>query len=308
MSTPQGFLDLPFTKMHGLGNDFVVMEAQHIPPSADRARLAAWVSHRHFGIGSDGLIVIAPPSDPSAFDIQFIFYNSDGSRAEMCGNGIRCFAQYVVDQGIMGDNTFRVETLAGLIQPRVNPNGTVTVDMGTPILTPAQIPFQSTQTAPALPIQNELIELLGRTIPVTPVSMGNPHCIIFQQDLASPLDPAIYGPAMEVHPCWPAKTNVEFVDVVNRTTLNLVVWERGCGFTLACGTGACATAVAAILHGKTENRVTVNLPGGPLFIEWDGTPTGHVMMQGPAQKVFEGTVHIPQASVADGLPLGSATV
>jgi diaminopimelate epimerase len=281
-------MTLTFTKMHGLGNDFVMLP--HAPADTDPAQLARQLCDRHFGVGADGLIFPAPPTDANAFDVQFVYYNSDGSRAEMCGNGIRCFALYLKTKNLLPAALFerplRVETPAGLIQPQLNADNTVTVDMGPPILTPATIPF-----TPATPAEGPLlrtpIPVLNTTVPVTPVSMGNPHAIIFQDELPSSLDPVVFGPAIETHSAFPAKTNVEFVKKVAPNVLNVVVWERGCGFTLACGTGACATAVAAHLAGLTDRQVEIQLPGGSLLIDWNKA-TGHVMMTGPATVVFEG--------------------
>jgi diaminopimelate epimerase len=318
---------LPFTKMHGLGNDFVVIDSALLPPETNLnqlAQLAQYVSNRNFGIGSDGLIIVAPPSNTEnagndvVYDTQFIFYNSDGSRAEMCGNGIRCFARYIIDQGILPlppeGKAFQVETLAGLIKPKVHPNGLVTVDMGMPVLLPPQIPFHP--GAETIPLHTYVYHLAieEQNIPILPVSMGNPHCIIFQEDVpGNPLDPKQMGPLLEVHPQFPAKTNVEFVQVLNRNTVEVTVWERGCGFTLACGTGACATAVASILLGKTERTVEVKLPGGSLQIQWDydiHRSAGNcaenvwpsVFMTGPAETVFKGDISVPLHYV---LPAGS---
>jgi diaminopimelate epimerase len=293
-SLPASARTIPFTKMHGLGNDFVMVTAADLPPELltdsgnALSELAARVCDRHFGIGADGLIIAAPPTDPDRFDIQFIYYNGDGSKAEMCGNGIRCFALYVRDHNLVATDSMRVETPAGLIQPHVNPDRTVTVNMGQPILEPAKIPFNPGNAPASLPLKQVPLSVLGQAVPVTPISMGNPHCIIFQDDLPTALDPAQYGPAIETHSQWPAKTNVEFVRVLDRQTLEVVVWERGCGFTLACGTGACATAVAGVLCGKSEPKVTIHLPGGPLVIQWLQHTSGEVMMSGPAQAVFSG--------------------
>ncbi len=283
-------LTLPFVKMHGLGNDFVLMEARNLPESADLPKLAAAVCDRKFGIGADGLIVVSEPTDLEKYDIRFVYLNSDGSWAEMCGNGIRCFALYVYDQGILKQDAFRVETLAGLMVPRINPDRTVTVDMGEPILAPAAIPFGEAHEQER--ISRYPLRVLDESVPVTLVSMGNPHCMVFQQDLPHPLDPARFGPAIETHPAFPAKTNVEFVTVIDDHTVDVVVWERGCGFTLACGTGACATAVACVLEGKTGNRVDVRLPGGTLKIFWNRDGGGRVLMTGPAEYVFQGDVRI----------------
>jgi len=291
---------LSFTKMHGLGNDFVMLSPESmtglgLDPDRNKRqleRLAAYLCDRHFGIGADGLILPAPPTDPERYDIRFVYLNSDGSWAEMCGNGIRCFALFVNDQGLVNRDRFTVETLAGPIRPQINPDRGVTVDMGAPILEPAKIPFVSTGNG-KFPVLREPIRVLGMDVPVTPVSMGNPHCLIFQDELSQTLDPAVYGPAMEVHPAFPAKTNVEFIRPLSRTHLKVTVWERGCGFTLACGTGACATAVAAILLNKAEHEVDVELPGGILNIAWDGNPESPVFMTGPASYAFRGEIELP---------------
>lgn len=305
---------LPFTKMHGLGNDFVMLSGSKIGdldlhPERHRQRLeklAVFLCERHFGIGADGLILPMAASSASGasepMDIRFVYLNSDGSWAEMCGNGIRCFARYVKDLGLMTDECFTVETLAGTISPRINPDNTVTVDMGPPILLPERVPFAeknakaSTSVSDANDtslIKRFVISVQGEDIPVLPVSMGNPHCLIFQDDLPQPLDPSVFGPIIETHEAFPAKTNVEFIKVIDRNNLKVTVWERGCGFTLACGTGACATAVAAILAGKTDQDVNVALPGGILRIQWDGNPQSSVLMSGPATYVFQGEIEIP---------------
>lgn len=299
---------IPFTKMHGLGNDFVMLSGPDVAgldlhPDRNREaleKLAAFLCDRHFGIGADGLILPVAPSDSSRFDTRFVYLNSDGSWAEMCGNGIRCFALYVRDLGLVNRDAFTVETLAGPISPKINPDRTVTVDMGAPILEPVQIPFQA-QGASA-PVQQWPLQVLDREVPVTPVSMGNPHCLIFQDDFIGALDPAVFGPALEKHPAFPAKTNVEFVETLSRSHLKVTVWERGCGFTLACGTGACATAVGAIMLGKADHDVNVELPGGILRIEWDGKPESHVLMSGPATYVFQGEIAVP-AEILPKMPV-----
>jgi diaminopimelate epimerase len=290
---------IPFTKMHGLGNDFVMLAGPNIAgldlhPDRNKGtleKLAAFVCDRHFGIGADGLIIPVPASDPSQFDIRFVYLNSDGTWAEMCGNGIRCFALFVRDLGLVTKDSFVVETLAGPISPQINSDRSVTVDMGAPILEPAKIPFVAENAK--MPVQRYAVPVLDQQVPVTPVSMGNPHCLIFQEDLPNKLDPAVYGPALEKHPVFPAKTNVEFIETMSRTHLKVTVWERGCGFTLACGTGACATAVAAIMLGKTEQNVDVELPGGILRIQWNGQLESSVLMSGPATYVFEGEIEVP---------------
>lgn len=294
---------IPFTKMHGLGNDFVMLPGieaggLQLDPAKNKAlleKLAAYLCDRHFGIGADGLILPAPPTDPTKYDIRFVYLNSDGTWAEMCGNGIRCFALFVRDQGVLKEDSFTVETLAGPIRPRINPDRTVTVDMGAPILESAKIPFVSTSNgiSSTAPVQRYEVPVLEKQVPVTAVSMGNPHCLVFQEELAQTLDPAVYGPALEKHPYFPAKTNVEFIETQGRNRMKVTVWERGCGFTLACGTGACASAVGAILLDKADHDVDVELPGGTLHIHWDGNPASHVLMSGPATYVFQGEITLP---------------
>ncbi len=285
--------------MHGLGNDFVMLSGPDVAgldlhPDRQKEtleKLAAFLCDRHFGVGADGLILPVPPSDPTRFDVRFVYLNSDGTWAEMCGNGIRCFALFVRDLGLINRDAFTVETLAGPISPKINVDRSVTVDMGPPVLEPAQIPF----VAPGaqFPVQRLALDVLGQSVPVTPVSMGNPHCLVFQDELPQKLDPAVYGPALEKHAAFPAKTNVEFIETLSRNHLKVTVWERGCGFTLACGTGACATAVGAIMLGKADQDVQVALPGGALRIEWDGNPRSSVLMSGPATYAFKGEIELP---------------
>ena len=287
-------MSFPFKKMHGLGNDFIMMNARDLPTLDLSAlqTLAKRVCNRHFGIGADGLIVAAPPSDASLFDLKFIYINSDGSIAEMCGNGIRCFARYVIDEGLWPNKSFRAETGAGLIQPTLHENGTVTVNMGLPIVEASSVPF-----IPHNPYEAgkeaSTINHDGDALSVWPVSMGNPHAILFLEDAHNQqLNPAVDGHWIEKHHQFPAKTNVEFVTRQNAQTYQVTVWERGCGFTLACGTGACATAVAAISSGraKSTSPVEIQLPGGALFIEWSGNYGTPVYMTGPASYVCEGVL------------------
>lgn len=305
MMTP---IRIPFTKMHGLGNDFVMLSGPllggvelHPDRQPERLRkLTAFLCDRHFGVGADGLIMPLPPSSPERGDVRFVYLNGDGSLAEMCGNGIRCFALYVKDAGLVREDSFTVETLAGPIRPRINvtpmdmpEQRTVTVDMGPPVLKSADVPFRDASLAPGETALRRSIVVNGQSIPVSAIGMGNPHCLIFQDELPQPLDPAVFGPLLETHPAFPAKTNVEFVEMRSRQHLKVTVWERGCGFTLACGTGACASAVAAILLGKADRKVDVELPGGVLNIEWSGEPGAPVMMSGPATYVFEGEITLP---------------
>lgn len=306
-------IKIPFTKMHGLGNDFVMLAGPDVAgldlhPDRNKEgleKLAAFLCDRHFGIGADGLILPVPASDSSRFDTRFVYLNSDGTWAEMCGNGIRCFALFVRDLGLVNRDAFTVETLAGPISPKINADRTVTVDMGAPILEPARIPFVA--NGAQTPTTRLPLRVLDQAVPVTPVSMGNPHCLIFQEELPSELDPAVYGPVLEKHPAFPAKTNVEFIQTLSRSHLKVTVWERGCGFTLACGTGACATAVAAIMLDKANHDVNVELPGGLLRIQWDGKPASHVFMSGPATYAFKGEIELP-AGILPEMAAGAANV
>jgi len=273
---------MEFIKMHGLGNDFVFLDHFSVAADKDYPKLAKKLCHRQFGIGGDGLVVILPSQ---VADARMRIINSDGSEPEMCGNGIRCFAKYVYDQGIVIHNPMRVETLAGVLTIHLNIKEAqvqgVRVDMGEPILRADLIPA----LGQGEPVVGETLEVLGETFQYTAVSMGNPHCVIFVEDFAT-LDFERLGPAVEKHSLFPRKTNVEFIEVNSPQDLTMKVWERGAGPTLACGTGACASAVAAVLNHKTERAVTVHLPGGDLFIEWG--LDNHVYMTGPATYVFKG--------------------
>lgn len=275
-----------FTKMQGLGNDFVILdweEFQEINEPIDK--LAVKMCDRNFGVGADGLIVVVPDSQKA--DLSWIFYNSDGTPAQMCGNGMRCFAKYVLNKGYIDKHEFSVDTKAGIISPKINEDGTVTVNMGKPILEPAKIPFKGEYNL------NYEIELWAKKFKLNCVSMGNPHCVIFTDEniKTMALD---YGPDIEKHELFPEKTNVEFINIKSANEIDLAVWERGCGITLACGTGACASVVAGILNGYLENKVKVNLPGGSLNIEWHGSkndPSMDVFMTGEASFSFEGVFY-----------------
>ena len=277
---------MKFTKMHGCGNDYVyvnLFEEQLDNP----AEVSIKVSDRHFGIGSDGLITIGP-SDKA--DFRMHIYNADGSEAEMCGNGIRCVAKYVYDHKLTDKTEITVETGAGVLTLILYPeNGKVQqvrVDMGEPILTPAEIPVVSNNDK----VIDEPIEVGGKTWNMTCVSMGNPHAVVFVDDTASfPLE--TYGPLFENHERFPKRTNTEFVQVISRTEANMRVWERGSAETWACGTGTCATVMACILNGKTEDKVLVHLRGGDLTIEYDRA-SNHVFMTGPATEVFSGEIEV----------------
>ncbi len=272
-----------FVKVHGLGNDFVLvntLKEENLPP--DLTGLAVKVCHRHFGVGADGLVLIKP-SAAANFAMQII--NSDGSEAEMCGNAIRCVAKYAYEQGLVNSQVMRVQTAAGIMVPElVMENGSVQavrVDMGEPQLEREQIPMHG----PRGRVVNEPLQADANTFNITAVSMGNPHCIIFVPD-AMAVSLETLGPQLEQHPSFPRKTNVEFVQVLNNGEVHMRVWERGAGPTMACGTGACAVAVASHLNGHTGRKVRVHLDAGALDIEW--AENGHIYMTGPAEEVFTG--------------------
>lgn len=274
-----------FTKMNGLGNDFVVIAGeQQLPDNA--AELAIDLCNRFFGIGADGLVYILP-SEIADFRMRII--NSDGSEAEQCGNAIRCVAKYVYDNGLTDKEEITIETLgagAQKVQLIVQDGkvATVRVDMGQPILNGLQIPT----TVDAERVIEHPIEVDGREFRFTAVSMGNPHCVIYVDDAIN-FDLGTWGPKLETHPLFPRKVNVEFVTVNSRTHTDMRVWERGAGPTLACGTGACATVVASVLTGATDRTATVSLKGGDLLIEWNESDN-HVYMTGPAAESFRGTL------------------
>ena len=278
---------MKFTKMHGIGNDYVYVNCFE-ESVKNPAEVSKFVSDRHFGIGSDGLILISPSA---IADFRMNIYNADGSQAEMCGNGIRCVAKYVYDYGLTDKTEISVETLAGIKYLRLQvENGkvaSVEVNMGAPILEPKEIPVAVEES----PVVNVPVEVKGKIYHMTCVSMGNPHAIIFMNNVKD-LDIAAIGPYFENHTVFPKRTNTEFVEVLDRNTVNMRVWERGSDETLACGTGACATTVACILNDKTENEVTVHLLGGDLKIRWD-REANQVYMTGPATVVFDGKITLP---------------
>jgi diaminopimelate epimerase len=274
---------MKFTKMHGLGNDFVVVAGQTDLPDGV-ADLAIRLCDRNFGIGADGLVFILP-SQKADFMMRII--NSDGSEAEQCGNAIRCVAKYIYDHGLSKKAELSIETIgAGAqtvqLQTADGKVSSVRVDMGAPILRGLQVPT----TIDTDVVLRHPVEVDGQAFAFTAVSMGNPHCVIYVDD-ATTVDLAKWGAPLEVHPLFPRKINVEFATVKNRTHVDMRVWERGAGPTLACGTGACATAVASVLNGYTERTVTVSLKGGDLLIEWNEADN-HVYMTGPAAEVFSG--------------------
>lgn len=255
---------IKLTKMQGCGNDFVIIDySEYEKTGLKMSELAKKVCDRNFGVGADGMIIPNLSPENKEADIAWYFYNSDGSTAQMCGNGMRCFAKYVYDNKLVDKKSFKVQTLAGIIKPELLENGLVKVNMGKPILEDKKIPFWSENG------EKKLVAL-DREFEITPVSMGNPHCVIITND--DPMGLAKkYGPTIEKHEFFPEKTNTEFVKVKSNMEIDMRVYERGCGITLACGTGACASVVACVLNNLTENKVKVNLLGGPVFVEWQGS-------------------------------------
>ncbi|MGN1280399.1 MAG: diaminopimelate epimerase [Succinivibrio sp.] len=275
---------LRFTKMHGLGNDFVVVDGvtQKVFFSPENIKKLA---DRHFGIGFDQLLLVEPPFDPDV-DFHYRIFNADGSEVQMCGNGARCFVRFVVDHNLTNKRDIAVSTVSGVLHLKLNDDDSVTVNMGAPVFDPDSIPFKSSSRM----AEYTLSLSDGTVIPHGAVSMGNPHAVIFVDDVdAAPVQRV--GKEVECHPNFPEKVNVGFAQVVDKNNLRLRVFERGCGETLACGTGACAAAVVAISQGKVNSPVNVTLPGGALKISWNGEGEP-VMMSGPAVRVFEGTIVI----------------
>ncbi len=275
---------LNFVKLEGLGNDFILIDGiKQDLISYDFAKLAPQLCDRHFGIGADGLLLVFK-SEKASYQMRII--NSDGSEPEMCGNGIRCFARYIYEE-YEHTSVLSIETLAGIMLPVLDPkNNLIEVDMGEPVLDAKKIPVALSGEK----LIGQDIEAAGAKFKFTPVSMGNPHAVIFVDDVKK-VDLPKYGPAIEKHTLFPKKTNVEFIDVVSRQEINFRVWERGAAETLACGTGACASVVAGVLNDKTDRKVLVHLPGGDLLIEWQ-EEDNHVSMAGPAFEVFRGTVKV----------------
>jgi diaminopimelate epimerase len=282
-------MTISFTKMHGIGNDFIMIDAvtKTIDIDAIIDRTEA-LCDRHRGIGADGIIFLLPSTSA---DIKMRVINSDGSEPEMCGNGIRCFAKMVYDNGVINSENFTIETLAGPISPTlIVTNGKVEkvkVDMGAPILESAKIPVSGPERDHVI---NEEISINDGHFRFTGVSMGNPHAIVFVNDI-TPIDVYKLGPQFEHHPQFPARINTHFVEIHSASEATMKIWERGAGPTLACGTGACAVLVAGSLEGTLNRSATIHLPGGDLEIEWD-SDTNHVFMTGAAQTVFTGSVSI----------------
>lgn len=272
-------MNIRFTKMQGLGNDFVVIDAinQSIDLSADQVR---HIANRRFGVGCDQLLLVESPLSAQA-EFRYRIYNADGGEVEQCGNGARCFARFVRDKGLTGNDRITVETMSGLITLVIQDDGQVTVDMGLPRLEPGEIPFIADQPMNLYPV-----EVDGNTIQLAAVSMGNPHAVVRVDSIENaPLESL--GPLLESHERFPSRVNVGFMEVVERDHILLRVYERGAGETLACGTGACAAVVAGIINDWLDRSVTVTLPGGELVVSWE-SPDASVMMTGPAVSVFEG--------------------
>ena len=277
---------IKFTKMHGLGNDYVYIDAIN-QKIENESSLAKFVSNRHFGIGSDGLILICK-SDSADFKMRM--FNSDGSEAEMCGNGIRCVGKFVYDKGLTDKTIVKIETLAGIKTLVLNTKDgkveTARVDMGEPILEAEKIPVISKEQ----PVKNLELEAENKKFKFTCVSMGNPHAITIVENTKE-FDVEKYGKILEVDKAFPKKANIEFAQIIDKENIKMRVWERGAGETLPCGTGACASVVASVLNGYTERDVNVNLLGGKLNVKWDKNDN-HVYMTGPANIVFEGTINV----------------
>ena len=285
-----------FTKMQGAGNDFVVLDET-------RGRLGLtprqyrWLADRHFGIGADQVLSVRPAPEPG-IDFEYVIHNADGGEVEQCGNGARCFARFVRDKGLTGKDQVRVRTLSGVIEPRLNTDGRVTVDMGAPVFDLPAIPFDAAGLSPHAEGGWEKWKLVlgadadSPAVSVAVLSMGNPHAVQEVED-ADAARVAAQGPLIEHHPRFPNRVNAGFLQVLDRGHARLRVWERGAGETLACGTGACAAVVAGIRLGRFDARVDVRTRGGLLTIEWAGG-SNHVYMTGPAVTVFEGEIEIPE--------------
>ncbi len=280
-------LHMKFTKMHGLGNDYVYVNG-FSEKVDDPAEVARKVSDRHFAIGADGLIMILPSEKA---DVRMREFNIDGSEGEMCGNGIRCVAKYAYDHGLTKNNPMRVETKSGILTLRFKTNAQnkveqVTVNMGPPSVEPAKVPYDPSKLTATGKPHTFQYEIAGETVEVVPVSMGNPHSISFVPDVEK-LDLNKIGPIAETHPAFPKKVNAHWVQIISPREVRMRTWERGSGITWACGTGASSVAVACILTGRTERNVLIHLPGGDLNIEWRESDN-NVYMTGPATEVFSG--------------------
>jgi diaminopimelate epimerase len=276
---------LRFTKMQGLGNDFVVLDGVREKVDLAPGELRA-LADRHFGVGCDQILLVEPARSPG-IDFRYRIFNADGGEVEQCGNGARCFVRFVREHGLTDKTSLRVETLGGVIEPTLAPNGEVTVDMGLPRFDPDAIPFVGGTGAPIEPL-----EVDGTTLMISALSLGNPHAVQRVEEIeAAPV--TTQGPRIETHPRFPRGVNAGYIEVVDRANIRLRVWERGAGETLACGTGACAAVVAGIRRGLLDSQVRVMTRGGALSVAWDGA-SSPVMMTGPAETVFEGEWSVPE--------------
>ncbi len=278
-------MPIEFAKYHGLGNDFILIDNRHSSEPVLTPEQAVSMCDRHFGIGADGVIFALPGQNGTDYTMRI--FNSDGSEPEMCGNGIRCLAKFIADlEGEKAKTEYRIHTLAGVISPELRSDSQVKVDMGLPRLMAAEIP--TTLAAPDAKVIDVPIEVADKSWSVTCVSMGNPHCITFVEDVSA-VALGTVGPQFEHHPAFGQRTNTEFIQVIRPDYVKMRVWERGAGVTLACGTGACAAVVAGVLVGKCDRTTAVELPGGLLEIEW-AEVSGRIYMTGPAQRVFTGSL------------------
>ncbi|CAM3965926.1 diaminopimelate epimerase [Paracidovorax anthurii] len=291
-------MQIRFTKMQGAGNDFVVLDETQgrlgLTPAQYR-----FLADRHFGVGADQILTVRP-APAEGIDFEYVIHNADGGEVEQCGNGARCFARYVRDKGLTAKDTIRVQTLAGVIAPRLTDDGRVTVDMGRPRFAPEEVPFDASGLAPVAQGAGQKWPLVADSIEesapllVAIVSMGNPHAVQLVDDVdTAPV--ARTGPAIERHPRFPQRVNAGYLQIVDRARVRLRVYERGAGETLACGTGACAAVAAGIRLGLLDARVDVQTRGGLLTIAWSGDAADPVFMTGPATTVFEGQIDIPDA-------------
>ena len=277
-------MKIKFTKMHGLGNDFVVLDATAAPMVLTAAQLR-FIADRHFGVGCDQLLMVEPARTPDT-DFHYRIFNADGGEVEQCGNGARCFVRFVHDRGLTTKRVIRVGTLGGVIEPRLEADGQVTVNMGVPQFEPARIPFDAPATAPLYDLA-----VAEKIIKINALSIGNPHAVQLVADVdAAPV--TTQGPLIESHPRFPQRVNAGYLQVLDRAHVRLRVYERGAGETLACGTGACAAVVSGILRGLLDARVTVATRGGDLVIVWAGAGQP-VLMTGPAVHVFDGEIEVP---------------
>ena len=282
-------MKLKFTKMQGAGNDFVVVDgvSQVIEINPERARR---IADRHFGVGCDQVLLVEKSQQKDA-DFRYRIWNADGGEVEQCGNGARCFVRFVHDKGLTSKNEIRVETLSGVIVPRLEADGQVTVDMGKPLFDLERVPFDARGLEPVLGGRRWPIEIAGHEVQVAVLSMGNPHAVQTVADVDS-APVTTEGPLIEGHPRFPRRVNAGYMQVLARTRIRLRVWERGAGETLACGTGACAAVVAGIREGLLDESVEVDTRGGRLTIRWAGGENDPVWMTGPAVTVFEGEIEI----------------